>query len=238
MADGYVAVLTGCSSAQRDLLAVSSTINRAYAKKHNYRFISCGFGSDHTGWPKMAAIWQTLQDKANQYVLWIDADAIVTNHEIRAADLVSKYLGAPESALALTCDICGPNTGTMLVKNTPLAQAFFWVCGGVGRFRHQQGCWHEQEAVREFLLYPPYRDTAVYLDQRVMNSYRNDLYTDGRPPEMGAWKKGDFILHLPNVPNETRLRIMREHMGSMGLVEPSIAVAPENLKEAPAERSK
>lgn len=210
---------------------ISRPNHEAYATNHGYRYHHETF-SEGGSWPKPRAIAKAMDDPANKWVFWIDADAVVTNPDI---DLLTScgiaLLGYPSirftgptladgneisypdhrTGIIMSTDINGPNAGVMMLQNTPLVRELLWCVNSTGRWMFPPGPnWQDQSAFRFFALQPPYQQLFHFAEQRVMNSYLNELYSDGRPiSERSQWQPGDFILHLPGVDDKLRVREMR-----------------------------
>ena len=83
------------------------TVNRSYANRHGYHYInhtltyeemllSIGPHKKHCTWYKVLLINQLLNDMVVlqqhkiQYIMWIDADALVINPEVRVEDIIKR----------------------------------------------------------------------------------------------------------------------------------------------------
>lgn len=192
---------------------ISRPNHEAYAAKHGYRYQHETF-TEGGSWTKPRAIAKAMEDYSFPWVFWIDADAIITNME--------KYFFHEDidPGITMGTDINGPNAGVMMLQNTPMVRQLLWAVNHTGPWAFPEPTtqgrnmgvpnhWQDQSAFRFFALLPPYRELFKFAEQRVMNSYLNELYDDGRPKEMGQWQPGDFVLHLPGIDDQKRVEAMR-----------------------------
>lgn len=157
-------------------------------------------------WEKLNMISNFLMGDYST-VLWLDADVLITNpkpitwilDENKAADIF------------LTADINGLNAGVMLVRNTPWSKAFFFACSNHGKTLFADRPNGEQQAIQHFSSVYPYAGIVEYVPQRELNSYHPGAY-DYPNCRTAAWQKGDFALHLPSLPNEDRINILKEYI--------------------------
>ena len=83
------------------------TVNRSYANRHGYHYInhtlsyeemllSIGPHKKHCTWYKVLLLNQLLNDAVMlqqhqiQYIMWIDADALVINPDVRVEDIIQR----------------------------------------------------------------------------------------------------------------------------------------------------
>lgn len=157
-------------------------------------------------WAKMDLISHHLE-KPYDVVLWIDADAMITNTNKSIDDILSQN---ENSDVFLTADINGLNAGIMVIINTDKTKCFFHACRTYGKTLFGDRPNGEQQAIRHFSLAYPYDGIVHYLkNQRDLNSYYPNLY-EYPNSELAHWEKGDFILHLPGTPNDKRVEIFNE----------------------------
>jgi hypothetical protein len=144
--------------------------------------------------------YHLLQDKGYDAVMWIDGDAIITNHNIRIEDRIADH------KFVIAADIHGYNAGVFMAANYSLTKQFLFAINHLGKPLTGHHPFREQESIVRYLSFPPYQNLATVLPQRMMNSYLNEFY--GRPIWMdGNWEPGDWILHLPGMSLEQRVAI-------------------------------
>ena len=111
---------------------LSEEINRMYALNHGYEFSVDSFTymdmlsiispREHTAWYKVKAINDRIRredsrlGKDVEYIVWIDADAVVINAAIRLEDIVIR---GEYKDLIIAEDMtpaCSINTGVVLIR--------------------------------------------------------------------------------------------------------------------------
>jgi hypothetical protein len=173
----------------------------AYCARHGYTFRPSIF----TGQPtKMGAskadYLGSLLEEGFETILWMDADALVTNPEISIEDRL-----AGEGGLTICSDLFGLNGGVFLFDESALGQQLLYAISVIS-----QSMGNEQAAITYLSAIEPYQGLIHVKPQRWMNSYLNEEY--GRPAWwMGNWEPGDFILHLPALSLERRVELAREY---------------------------
>ncbi len=172
---------------------------RAYAEKHGYRF-HCPQEA-RTGrppaWEKVFAVGEALE--WSEWVWWLDADAIVTNPEIRLESLID-----PAASLIIAKDFHGVNTGSFLLRSCPWAKRFLWKVWRAEKYTLHP--WWEQAAVMELLELAEHKRRTKYVEQRQLQSYCE------------WWLPGDFVLHVPGKPQDERLAILSKIGEAAGIV--------------------
>jgi hypothetical protein len=182
---------------------------KAYADKHGYGYfegtqVFHEKGADGKDKPDRPAAWTKIPiilKLMSQYtwIWWSDADAIVTNPEIKLESIIDN-----DFDFIVGSDQNGMNTGHFLIKSTEESWRFLRECWEREHLINS-GCF-EQAAMGEWLRAhiksfeefnaegkhkgdkPPQsgdRLTMKVVDQRVMNSYPCN------------WEPGDFVLHAP-----------------------------------------
>lgn len=122
-------------------------VNYAYAKAHDYEFLSVVLPMDeissiihpkaHATWFKIHIILKVLEDinalraKGIQYIMWIDADAVIVNHEISLSALVQRG-GHRELIIAEDMTpCCLINAGVFLLRVSDWSRSLLedvWSC--------------------------------------------------------------------------------------------------------------
>lgn len=174
-----------------------------FAEKNNWDQVTILSDNADSLWAKMQLICDYL-DKDYKAVMWVDADAMITNTSFSVDWILDENKNAD---VFLTSDVNGLNAGVMLIRNTDRAKAFFYACTNYGKtlFGDRQN--GEQQAIRHFSLAHPYEGIIYYLpDQRTLNSYYPNLYKYPGS-ELAHWTSRDFILHLPGTSNDIRVEI-------------------------------
>jgi hypothetical protein len=182
---------------------------------------------NHSGFARTRAIQVLIEKellksekKRASYVLYMDADAIITNPDIDVESLLSEF--APRAHFFATYDQNKLHTGTMVFKVSEWSYRILeevWLSDK----KHNVGDWWEQGALNAALE----RDNAInsgrayILDKRILNAYPDwfDCYGyEGMPEwvkETYFWRPSSFILHTPAVNYPLRLEILRNCMNQV-----------------------
>jgi hypothetical protein len=177
-----------------------------FADKYGWHQDAVLADQENSLWEKLNLISHYLE-KDYKSVLWLDADVLITNpkpitwilEENHAADVF------------LTADVNGLNAGVMFIRNTPWSKAFFYACSNHGKTLFGDRPNGEQQALQHFSSVYPYAGIVHYVPQRELNSYHPDAY-DYPNCRLASWQSGDFALHLPSLPNEDRVEILKQYI--------------------------
>ena len=200
------AIITLYTESMKDVGEIATNSHIEFAKKHDWTEDSILVEEEGCIWSKVAFISDYLRFSYDA-ILWVDADAMITNPELSIDWILDEDKNAD---VFLTADINGLNSGIMLIRNTDRSKAFFHAVTHYGRVLFGDRPNGEQQAIRHFSLAYPYEGIVHYLkNQRDLNSYYPNLY-NYPGSELAHWQKGDFILHLPGTPNEKRIEIFNE----------------------------
>jgi hypothetical protein len=183
-----------------DVVALTRPTHEAFTNRwgFNHRHVEFpDMGLEEIMWMKPDLVYEELT--AGNNVWWIDADAAVTNPS------KMPYLGPDVTA---SCDINGLNAGVFYVENTVDTLRLFYACKTHGRTLFGDQSLGEQRAMQQFTSHEPYHGMITYIQQRAINSYWPGAY-DYPGHETAEWQPGDFVLHLPGLPNERRVEILK-----------------------------
>lgn len=169
----------------RELGDLTSGVNLEYCRKANYDFRVYTSGFDKTrplSWSKLLFVRKCIEDY--EWVLWMDADVIVTDHKVRVAKFLE--LGG---VLTICRDIprWGLNAGVFILRRCDRAMTFLDTVWKTGDPSVRP--W-EQETIRSYALTMG-PDIVVY-PTRSFNSF---VSSDPEHTDDTMWKKGDFVAH-------------------------------------------
>jgi len=166
-------------------------INERYCDEQNYIYhiendenkIKNKIGKRAFTWYKPFLLLDVLEEHNPDYVLFLDADAIVVNNDYRIESFIN-------SNFDIICtEDYGPslmNAGVLLIKNTEWVKTFlkeWWnVCdtleGGPDNIKgfYENGLWHDQTCFSHLLkTYPNVDNHINIIDNKVLNGrYFND----------------------------------------------------------------
>ena len=104
---------------------ISILNKKFYCEKNNYTFVNYNerMSKRHCPWDKILCLIKTIN--WFDYIIWIDADAIINNIDIKFEDIINEH---PEKDLLICKDPCfdaAPhcmiNTGIMIFKNSKIS---------------------------------------------------------------------------------------------------------------------
>lgn len=154
-------------------------------------------------WSKMLA----LTDLMPMYdlILLADLDALVMDFTRTIESVIGGV--SKETDLIFTHDANGINMGISFWRCTDWSYRFARKMiepPGTMRFPH------EQPAVAQHLYSEP-KDKWHCAPQRAFNSYRYELYPQVRRPfPDGQYQPGDFIFHVPGLPLDQKIAVLKE----------------------------
>ncbi len=149
-----------------------------------------------------------------QYICWIDADCLVTNHDIPLESIRS-------NGISVMRDYNGLNTTVIMAHTTPLVKQFFWACNNTGRKFFLAHDWHEMEAMRYFQMTEPYKDILTYHSVADVCPILGPEYAPYVPEWLWSqynWHPGSWMLHLSALHPQRRIERAREYGEKMGLL--------------------
>lgn len=135
-------------------------------------------------------------------VVSMDLDTMITNHLIPIESFLERDKGA-----YFTFDVNGLNCGVFILVNSD------WTKDFIDRTLERKGrpnihC--EQDAIADYLKEFPTSGKVKMCNHPSFNSYLYEEYKEyGKPShEDGQWQLGDFVLHIPGVSMERRMRLL------------------------------
>ncbi|MCI0746021.1 MAG: hypothetical protein L0Y58_11495, partial [Verrucomicrobia subdivision 3 bacterium] len=171
-----------------------------YARCQNYRFVYHDRLIDparHPSWNKVLAVRNALVAQRAGWAMWVDADAMVMNHRIRAESLIPKGCD-----LVFASDFNGLVAGIFMIRYCEWSIKFLDTVFFLGDLNHDpDGCgpkW-EQNTIKYILKnFAGFAERVAVLPKRHMNS------------DLATYQPGDFMLHLGVTANGNRERTFRE----------------------------
>jgi len=156
------------------------------------------------GFDRFVAVYG-LFEQGYDAVMWIDADAMITNHNISIADRLG------DEKFVIAADLHGLNSGVFIARNHIETRELIMSLINLGEMLLGDHPFREQEALNRYLSFDHYKRMVTILPQRMLNAVINEYYQ--RPPGFtGNWQPGDWILHFPGISMPDRLRIVPEYV--------------------------
>lgn len=210
-----VAIVTSYPRRWEHLAAVTNALKEQYASKWGYHFFSdCSdvyategpkVGTPILGFIKLDMLLYYLQKY--ETVVWIDADALITNRNIQIEDFLIRR---PDKDVILGYDNNGFHSTVIFARNTPTARDYLHAANTIGRQFFIGHPWHEMEALRYFWLAPNYHDRVGFFSAKEICPILKPAYAPHLPMSIGreyAWAPGDWLLHLSALPDAKRLEL-------------------------------
>lgn len=188
---------------------ITSTVNRDYCLKHGYPFhLTIGWHDPEGVHPVFAKIYDLhhhLRYDESDWFMWIDADAVILDHDVDATDFIQT-----NKDLVITEDVNGLNTGVFFIRNSLWSRNLIASIYALRRMLPNRTM-VEQDAMKALLQLPVNSENVYYAPQRSFNAYIEPHY--GRSPDLPSnYHPGDFILHLPGMSQEDRIKILKQHL--------------------------
>lgn len=230
-----ICILTMYTEEIKELGVITVEYNkRRYCEKHGYALdirkdpskfhTTADYGMPHFGYEKIGAILELVNGNKYEWIFWCGSDTMITNYDIKLEGLID-----PDYHFIVPNDLWGLNTDCLLVRASSESATFLEeVYSTFHKYVDENGVnidtgvrlpdggarsWAEQGAIND--LKDKYNDIIKVVPQKTMNSYLYQMYPspwhqrgldcDGND---GTWAPGDFLLHLPGMPNEARLNIV------------------------------
>lgn len=207
----------GSSSPGRDfggVLQATWANKDSYASRHNYSYIDASLLLDANrppSWSKILAVRHYLKDY--DWILWIDADTLITNPSIRIESLLPRDR---ELDLIITKDQTGYNAGMWLLRNSAWSLKFldrWWAMDSFIRRRPGDTKSGDNDALKHLLGKMSRGESRAHVGvvpQCCFNSYlwvgsvrnRWRYLWNPRSFQLGLYQQGDFILHLAGIRNK------------------------------------
>ena len=191
----------------------SRLINSVYAIGHGYSYLCW---EEDLVPPNISVYYNKLQAIYNamfselkpDWILYLDADAIVTNFSILIEDIIARH---ETHEVIYGTDLNGTNSGVILIKNTKLMQEYLKDCYSDRR------CYHltlpEQTALFTNGNKEKYKQAVGFETMHFFNAYIGK-YKDMQHDER-LWDRESFILHLQRLPDEDRIQFFKRQLAKM-----------------------
>ncbi len=116
-----ITVVTAFDFTWREVGSLCSSKLEPYCRSHGYNLVKVVRTLDPSrpfAWSKIRALQQALP--GSDWVVWMDADTLICNHEKRLED----FLENTKANLLIARDWNGENTGVFMLRNCPWSEAF------------------------------------------------------------------------------------------------------------------
>lgn len=186
-----------------------------YCQRHGYGLYVRVDPVPYNGFSKFTLINYLFKTQGVDFVLSLDLDTLITNHNIKIEDFISQ---SNNKSFYVCRDLNGINCGSFILKNNKWSKSFLSFCLS---FEGKVDC--EQNAV-DIYMGDIVDDLHIKILQHPsINSYKYDEYYPSygkigfkngdiieKPTHKeGNWEEGDFILHVPGQTVEKRIEVLK-----------------------------
>lgn len=195
--------------------------NKAYAEKHGYDWRQYWGSLDESrppAWSKILYILKAL-DKGYDWVYWIDADAVIMNHEIE----LLKFLDDRYDFI-LCKDAFSWNTGSWFIKNTEEARqlleytyskeefsdAFLWEQGAFMNAAFEKGARIKVCPQKDFNSVAK-ETKEFFLEGNTYECGRYKFVLSMEEYDKGVYEDGDFVLHFASLNDAGRTMLLEQY---------------------------
>lgn len=203
------AVVSMYDESHSELAAYTWPNKEAYANKHGYKSYvkTSGWNIKPIHFEKLTHMLDVMKLDTNlEWVWWLDNDAIVTNFDIKLEDIVDD-----DCHVIITSDIACLNAGSFIVRNSEKGREWLEFILVKGLEHYKDNRWPEQQPMSDFFI--SFHEIIKIVPQRTMNSYNYNIYRVD-PTDLigtnGQWEQGDFVLHMPAIPNAMRIDMVKQ----------------------------
>jgi hypothetical protein len=157
----------------------------------------------------MIKVFNMIEDY--NFVMWVDADALITNVNMVVEDFL-----IDDSIFYCSYDWCGKhslNTGNFILKNTPYTKLFMDIFYEISKSSNLP---EEQATINAMYSIPTLKPSIKVLEHKFLNAVppvniiKPEVW-NRKPTPAVPWQQGDFLLHATGLPNSERVRIFNEH---------------------------
>jgi hypothetical protein len=206
-----MAIVSIYTDKYQDLADLTWTNKKKYADKHGYLAMAKtdNFSPEQVHFDKFVHMLDVMNKHPDiDWVWWLDNDAMITNFDIKVEDLVDS-----DYHVIMPTDIAALNTGSFIVRNSAQGREWLEFLLSKKREYREDKKWFEQQAVIDF--YPKFQHLFKIIPQQWLNSYDYRMYgVEGIDllGQDGQWCPGDFVIHWPGLPNETRVKLAQQYL--------------------------
>jgi hypothetical protein len=155
------------------------------------------------------------------WVVWLDADCLVTNYEISPMTWMGAGMGETDCSgdLVLASDINGLHPTVIMARNTPNIRSLITACRDGGTRMFVQHVWSDIMALRFYLATPPYSHLPMYFSAKELCAMTPGLYdipADVR--SLYEWTPKSWTLHLSALDLKTRIEIASKYVAELKLL--------------------
>jgi hypothetical protein len=193
---------------------ISILNKKFYCEKNNYTFVNYNerMSKRHCPWDKILCLIKTIN--WFDYIIWIDADAIINNIDIKFEDIINEnpekdLLICKDPCFSVSAPHCMINTGVMIFKNSKISIDLLndtwniqndYSIEKLDKYSYD-GYPHEQGALANLLRTKKYENCFYLYEQAKFNTHPN------------YYNKNTFIVHyMGSRQNDTKRKEFIENV--------------------------
>lgn len=198
-----VVCCTMFSPSHSELAELSVPNLQWYCKRHGYEMMLIEIENDKWEYKKHEAFKRWMDNNDADLIWYRDVDSVITNLSIPITDFVDDY-----NSFYLTKDFNELNGGSVIIKNTMSGRCFNDLV-----LEHRDRFENEQNFYNSIPMLTLGKDMMKQIQHPSINSYQYSLYPEcssyvGKE-FLGDWKEGNFVLHVPALPMQKRIEILK-----------------------------
>ena len=180
-------VVSACDEGYAELQEITKTTLESYCKIRGYNLkIGRILEKERPpAWYKIKEILRELDTNAD-FVLWIDTDAIVVNHDFRLEDIIKE-----DKDIYFSCNWAALNSGVIMFRNNDFNRYFLELVWDQTDFINHD--WWEQKAIIHLL------ENRVYPIDKICEIPSNIFNSE-------AYYKGCFVFHMMQSSKRERIK--------------------------------
>jgi hypothetical protein len=210
-----VVVLTGATKEMEDVLNASLASKVEYCKQHDYHLKVITLTGDddifgnRLGFERMNRAFREISE--HDTCMWLDADAFITNYNYPMSRFIKKDVPFIASFDWTECNTL--STGNFILRNTSCTKDLYRHFIDFGTTQFLDDPQQEQKTINYIReIFPHF---FLDLERKYLNAVPEIAkdYRIGEEREIAEpWDKSCFLAHLTTIPNEFRIRIIKENL--------------------------
>ena len=158
-----------------------------------------------TAWFKIKALIKEVESKKHDYILWIDADAIILNQNFDIKQILDK-----SKSLYISRDFNNLNSGVMLLKCDEFSIALLKEVWRLSN-EYLTHIWWEQAAIIKLfeIDFENVNKKTKIVEQSIFNAYETSYYGINKT---GQINNDSFICHFPSLGMGTRIQLIKKYI--------------------------
>lgn len=208
---------TDTDNTMEEVFELTLPSKQQYTSKYGYDLLTLRsfsridaiFNEKEIGFLRVFKVFEMLNYYDN--VMWIDADAIITNN---AFDI--NYFIKSNKTFYASWDWNGYyslNSGNFIIKKTEHTREFFNLFVEIGKYVLHNKIWGAEQTTFNIM----YKNTQMsseidILDHSYLNSVPDCLDWEENRKLINPWSSNNFLAHLTGSPNQTRVKVLKNNL--------------------------